>query len=243
MGLLTVSSNTMKQSDNVIVLGAGPSLDAVCGRVQEWYNTMDPIVIGTHHKYFIPSNYTVFDTPDRFLNMQSKLRGYYLVSDRIKDEHIKKKNKTKTMRIRYGTVSLLQWEADKFFIESNKIPYGAPGWDAVCIATFCHPKNLLIAGIDGYSISEGSVAIEHAKKSSVQYASNTRPIRVFKNAKQKATYTLHEKLRRKMVPKIFHYMIHELGINVHIYEESRFHGANKDDLEKIGVSIIRKGSK
>jgi len=238
MGLPIVSFKTMKQSDNVVVLGAGPSIDAVHEKVREWYDAMNPIVIGTHHKYFIPSSYTVFDTPDRFLNMQGKLSGFYLVGDRIRAKDVKRKYKKRALRIRYGPVSLLKWKADRFVVKSNEVPYGAPGWDAVCIATFCRPKNLLIAGIDGYFISKSKVSIEHAKRSLIKYASNTRAIRVFKNAKQRAKYSLHEKLRKKMVPKIFRYLVRELGINVYIYEESRFHGVDKNCLREIGVHVI-----
>ncbi len=234
-----VSHETMNQSDNIVVLGSGPSLDPTKMIVKRWHQSMKAMVIGAHYKYFIPSQYTVFDTPGKFVDATNGgLRGVYIVGDRIKGKMVKKHRK-RTMRIKYSPLYLDDWKENKFYIKSNIIPRSGAGWESVFIASLCRPKNLLIAGFDGYSISKDKFVIKHSTQSSVKYAARPRKrVQSINDPKKRKLYASRDKVRGKLVVMIFDYMIHELGINIYICNKSYFHGADKVKLKQIGVNIL-----
>ena len=86
-----VSPKTMRQADAVVILGSGPSLDKTKEGIQSWHSQRSAIVFGAHYRYFLESQYTVFDTPRKFVNAQGNVAGKYLVGERIDRTHIKKK--------------------------------------------------------------------------------------------------------------------------------------------------------
>ena len=231
------STKTMDQSDSVMVLGSGPSLDNTRKIVQKWYQENNPLVIGAHYRFFLKSNYTIFDSPAKFRKAQGKIPGKYIIGDRIKRKSIKRKFLDRILRIHYSGDVLVEWSQSSFTLKPPKIPRSGAGWDSVLLATFCRPKKMFIAGFDGYEIRNGQMTVAHSMKS-MKNVTPKRAIDKFTNKNKKARYILHEKKRKEMTYKIFAYMSQSLGIEVHICDQSRFHGVDKQKLKsQLGVKI------
>lgn len=231
------SRDTMKKSDSVVVLAAGPSLKKCINRVIEWKRERKAIVIASHYRYLLDANYTVFTTPEKFRNGQDKIAGKLIIGPRIRRRDINKNNYKKILRMKYSKTRFLDWTDSQFVENYNKIPPAGCGLEAVILSVFCNPKNILLAGFDGFEILKNRLVVRHARSCTLK-AKPKRSLDLLNN-KKKETTMIAEIKRRQIIFNLFKYFIFDKNINVFIFGDDKFKGIDKEKLKtELGVNII-----
>ncbi len=235
MKLRILSPTLIEQVDSIAIIAAGPSLIKVQQNVIDWCIEYNAMIIGAHYRYFVKPSYTVFTTPAKFRKGQGKIPGIYIVGPRIKIKDIKKKYYSRILRMKYTRKKLLEWSEPYFVTPSGKVPEGGCGFEAALIGTMCRPKNMLMAGFDGFQMVKGKLVVRHANKSMVRVKAK-RSIEIV-NRKNPAHDMKLERQRKQMLYKMFEFFI-QLNIRPYIFEKDKFRQIDKNRLKDMGVTIL-----
>jgi len=210
-----VSSSTMEQSDSVVVLGAGPSLDKVIHKVVAWQKEKNALSIGVHYCYKIKCSYTLFLTPAKFFNSKKKVKGMYILGPRIKY------HSDRVLRPKYGE-HFFKW-TNYDFLEKNEILFSACGFEAVMCAGFCGAKNIMMVGFDGYEIRDNKLVVQHSTK----HSGAPKGFKKFSSLKRKETHLRLDRIRQKKIYELIEYFTNRKNTNIYIFNEDRFKGIDK----------------
>lgn len=240
----TISFNNMQCSENVIVLGAGRSLDKDIKQVIKWEKNNRAIVIGAHYRYLSDQAYMVFSAPKkirRFIKSKKEISSCnYLISSRIFKENIPSRWYGKTIQYQFNGINKkdkANYVFSDFISTDNKIMRCGCGYEAIILSTFCRPKNLLLAGFDGYERDKKRrVVVRHASDILGAYKP---PL--------KTVYTSKKRNRNQMKTEVkthnfLHYLFNWLssfGIKVYISTNCKLHKIDRDILrEKTSVCFL-----
>jgi len=231
----TISYKTIKQSNAVVIMGAGPSLSQLKKQVEKWYIDNSAIAIGAHYYYFLKPEYTVFTTPGKFITAQGKIPGSYIVGPRIPAKMIKSKIRSKCLRFQFSKTCA--WRTDNFIEKSYSMPRLACGMASMVISLFCNPQKILIVGLDGYEIrKDNRIMIRHAndmiskktcRKNKKDIFSLNRGKKVLENAK-------------KTIPTMYNLLSFILNkkIKVYIFAKDKFQNIDKNKFTSKNFHIL-----
>jgi len=210
-----INFKNVPQSDYIIILAAGPSINKNIDTIKEYYQKKSTIVISANYNHAIPADYTVFVDKKRYKEQKNSIKGKIITGGRInwqKDKHLY----NKILPIKHNAhPSYLQTK--KIIVKSNgKINHevGNAGFASILISIFFKPKKILAAGFDG----------PDSKANFKHFDGHTT---IFKQIKTKLN------LNRKFLTLLIGFL-QKRNIKVFVFKNDNFWKLNKN---KIGLKI------
>lgn len=159
LGLIPLNYDTVESHHNILILGAGPSLNINQPEVIKYIDRKHPLIIGTHYNFFVPSDFcaiigkSIFGSVSQLLTCKNFIitPWVYVYNKSVIDKRIK------TKQAKYY-VNRTTCKDSASFYWNNKIEcqdgsfghwLGNCGFMAMLAAHFFKPKEILIAGFDG----------------------------------------------------------------------------------------------
>lgn len=152
--------------NEIIVLGAGPSINDHLNKIQEEYQNAK--IIGSNYNFDIPTDFTLFTGPGTFKKSIANIVSPSVI---VTSLVLSKRKRNMEAFLDKNFYVMQNHEGPKVYWEENSInvdPYGVfshsfanCGFTAILSSHFFRPKRVILCGFDGPSERSDGIYHEH----------------------------------------------------------------------------------
>jgi len=143
------NQKNVEQSDSVVVMGAGPSLQHNLDKIKDYIAENDSLVVAAGRQFPIEADYTLFVDEAQYNSYRKQVRSPHVILPIYHRSLVKTKHDylftNCTLRPKVYYVKRIRVTEDGEFQHG----IGSSGFSAIITSVFFRPKKLLIVGIDG----------------------------------------------------------------------------------------------